>query len=664
MLPALIRFQVLPLALFAVSNRPIELFGLPLTANLIKSILVSLSFLVAFIALAKPNAISKVMSAFLLMMTAVLTASLTYDWLTFGVFFSLMVLFTLSQMFFDTSVSENTSHPQPSKLDFRKNYLSPILCLAYMIFFESYQEVNADLYYLGLGLLSFSAVFKNIKAQSRWISVPLIGLFALIVFYFLNQLIFIKVFAWLGATGMMLSLLTKTSRDQMAHSIQEVLGLIFKSPSVVIVGYFVILAFTGSLLLHLPIARVAGSDGARAYVDSLFTAMSAVSVTGLGVLDTSKDFSFVGQLMILVLIQLGGLGIAFLSAWILFLNKDNRLSVSHEDLLHNISGAVNKFKSRDLLKRVIAYFFIFEAVGALLLTLAFWNHQDQFLSALWRGVFTSISAFCNAGFALQSDSLIPFQSAGSVLFVVSILIIFGGFAPLMVWQWPNKLRNRNWSLQDKLATSTTATLLLAGFFFFAIVEWTGTLGELGTVDKLVNSWFQSVTTRTAGFNSLDLVQAHDLTIVVFLILMFIGGNPGGAAGGIKTVTLSVIFFAVISGLRGHDQIKAFYRSIPTNLLYQSLLIVFLGLGVHLFSFMALALTQNISTRELVFEVFSALGTVGLSIGATSQLDPIGKLVIIACMLAGRVGPLTFLLLVVRNAHQKKSNFVSEQVSIT
>jgi trk system potassium uptake protein TrkH len=206
--------------------------------------------------------------------------------------------------------------------------------------------------------------------------------------------------------------------------------------------------------------------------------------------------------------------------------------------------------------------------------------------------------------------------------------------------------------------------LSGGFLYFLFVEWSHSLNDLDVVDRIVNSWFQSVTTRTAGFNSVNLVESRGVTQLFFMVLMFIGGNPGSTAGGVKTVTIAILAIAGYSALKKRDAATAFGKRIPHKTIYQALLVLTLGVLIHFISFFFLSVTQNVDTISLLFETFSALGTVGLSTGATNQLDEIGKAIIIFCMLAGRVGPITFILLLMKQSSQRNWKVPQEDVSIT
>ncbi len=428
---------------------------------------------------------------------------------------------------------------------------------------------------------------------------------------------------------------------------------LFKFPEATVFSYFLVLAIIGTFLLELPLSRT--SEAPLSLLDSFFTAISAVCVTGLIVLDTPVDLSLFGQSVILVLIQLGGFGIVAMSSWVLIGLKSSRLSLEYEEVLKEMSGHKPSLAGmQSTLRSLFFYFLTVELTGTLLLLIGFLQYDNNFKEALWRSLFTSISAFCNAGFALQSDSLIPYQSDSFILFVISLLIIAGGFAPLMALNLPLKIWKGKLNLQEKLVLNTTLSLLALGFIYFLIAEWNYSLGELSFYDKLVNSWFQSVTTRTAGFNSLDYSQFAAATPFFFMFLMFVGGNPGGTAGGIKTVTLAILFLAGIAGIRGETELRVFNRFISVKSVFRTAAIFLVVFLTTAFAFFVLNATQDIPIISLLFETVSAIGTVGLSIGATSGLDEIGKLLIILCMLLGRVGPLAFIMLLFRN--QKKLNW--------
>ncbi|MCA9752703.1 MAG: potassium transporter TrkH, partial [Gemmatimonadetes bacterium] len=296
-------------------------------------------------------------------------------------------------------------------------------------------------------------------------------------------------------------------------------------------------------------------------------------------------------------------------------------------------------------QQLLLFTFACEAVGAILLFLAFRGGGETAGPAAWRATFTAVSAFCNAGFALQSDSLVGYQNHPVVLHVVATLIILGSLSPAVVLGLPRffRRRGRPVALQAKLALGGSAVLLGGAFLAILAFEWSQSLAGLGFWDRLHNAWFQSVTLRTAGFNSIDFTAVRSATLSVMMLCMFIGGAPGGTAGGIKVTTAAVLLLLVAHGIRGGFRVTVFGRRIPASVVSRATVVTALGALSVLGATIALLLTQSMPTRDALFEIVSALGTVGLSTGGTAQLDGVGKLIVLSCMFAGRVGPLTLLL---------------------
>ena len=536
------------------------------------------------------------------------------------------------------------------------------LVIPYLVV-EPTNSVYASLCYLafsfaGASCLYLGATYIHFKFK-RHLQFALVCISILIYFFgldFLEQKLSLILFLAVLVLYSFLLINRQSLKD-----LEKSYAPLFAKPEIIIVGYFVVNAFIGALFLQASVSQIGPFSGGHSFIDSFF---SAICVTGLSVFDVSSQLSLFGQGIILFLIQSGGLGITTLSAWILLLLSSKRLNVGHEDAIHQLSGNLQKIDVRSLLKRIFSYFVFMEVLGASVLSCLFWLDGDSFRQAIWRGVFTSISAFCNAGFALQSDSLIPYQSNTLILLSVSFLIIAGGFAPLMVIDLPQKLKRKKLNLQDKLVLSSTAVLLAMGFLFILAVEWNHSLQSLGYLDKVVNAWFQSVTARTAGFNSVAFESMREVSQLFYLLLMFIGGNPGSTAGGVKTMTIAVLAIAALNALKESSEARVFEKRIPVPTIFRALLIVILGFAVHFLFFFALSVTQNIDSLSLLFETFSALGTVGLSVGATAELNEIGKTIIILCMLAGRVGPLTFVLLFIRKSGRSKWKVPTEEVSIT
>ncbi len=433
-------------------------------------------------------------------------------------------------------------------------------------------------------------------------------------------------------------------------------------PERMFVGTFVSLCLLGTLLLGLPMSSASGV--AIGLLDAVFTSVSAVCVTGLIVLDTPHAFSTFGQFVLLLLIQLGGLGIIAFSTITAQL-LGHRLSLRHEAVAVHMLSANDSSSLSHTAARSLIFTFAIETVGALLLISAFLARGDALTSAVWRGVFTAVSAFCNAGFALQSDSLIPYQTDAFILQVVAGLIVCGGLSPAVVIALPRLVQGR-WSrvsLEMKLSLATTTLLLMGGFTFFAAAEWNGALAGLSFSDRLNNAWFQSVTLRTAGFNSVDFSSLQPATITFMLPMMFIGGSPGGTAGGVKTTTVAVLALSAVETVRGKWVVDAFGRRLSERTRQKTLAVMSLAIGTLLTAVVFLQLTQRIAPEQSVFEVVSALGTVGLSLGATTQLDGFGKLLIAACMFVGRVGGLTFFMFLSQRQRRFSIELPQEDVAV-
>ena len=434
--------------------------------------------------------------------------------------------------------------------------------------------------------------------------------------------------------------------------------LLLNHPARILITTFFLLCAVGTLLLMLPISTQTGIR----FIDAAFTAVSAVCVTGLIVMDTPRDFTLAGQSFILLLIQLGGLGIMSLTTVTLH-TLGHRLSLRQERLLTSMTQTDHK-DLVNALTTILKFTFLTELVGALSLSGLFYGLGDAVPMALWRGFFTAISAFCNAGFALQSDSLIPYQNHPLILHVISVLIIFGGLAPAVALMLPRCFRRKALPASANVALITTLALLLSGTLMIAAFEWNGILSGLTVFDKIQNAWFQSVTLRTAGFNSVDLSPITGPTFLIMVFFMFIGGSPGGTAGGVKTTALGILSLTFWSHIRRREDVIVSHRRVPAAVVYQAVTIIMSGLIILFLSVMMLELTQQISVRELIFEAASAVGTAGLSIGATGKLDEIGKLIIIMSMFAGRIGPMTLFILLDNDAPHTVKKYPDAKISLT
>lgn len=430
-------------------------------------------------------------------------------------------------------------------------------------------------------------------------------------------------------------------------------------PARILISTFLGLCLFGTIALQIPWASTQGEINP---IDAAFTSVSAVCITGLTVLDTPNDFTLLGQALILLLIQLGGFGIMTISTVALHaLGK--RLSLRQERLLTTLTETSHS-DLIDSLLLIVRFTLLVEFAGAVVLFASFLHAGDSWGQALWRGLFTAVSAFCNAGFALQSDSLIPYRTDPLILHSVAALIVLGGLAPAVSLLLPRWFKGRPIPVGPRIAMVTSVVLLLSGTVLYSVFEWGSSLAGLSLVDKLHNAWFQSVTLRTAGFNSVDIGGVIGPTYLVMLGFMFIGGSPGGTAGGIKTTTVGVLALTFWASVTGRNDIIVQNRRIPQSIVNRAVTVVASGLLVWLLALMALEITQQIPSRALAFEVTSALGTVGLSIGATPHLDGIGKIIIILVMFIGRVGPMTLFTLLSWEAARANARYTDAPITLT
>jgi len=450
---------------------------------------------------------------------------------------------------------------------------------------------------------------------------------------------------WLGAFDIcILAVVLRRS-----EIVEDLLGYFFRRPAQLIAASFATIIASGTLLLSFPAASATGV--AVAPIDALFTATSATCVTGLIVVDTPSAFSTFGHAVILALIQAGGLNIMVLSAFTALL-LGSSLGLRGQRALAEVLELPGARTAGHLATFIVASTVAIEAVGAVALAVAFWRHGFAVPEAVWRGVFHAVSAFCNAGFALQTDSLTIFKQDSIVLTAFAALIVLGGlgFAVLAsLWTAVTGRRQRFLSVHVRIVAWATAVLVVAGWILFAAAEWRHSLAGLSTTDKVANALFQSVTPRTAGFNSVDLALFHPVTVLLMLVLMFVGASPGGTGGGIKTTTAAVLLGAVPAMLRGGDRVELFRHTVPLTAVYRSAAIATVAALMVTVGTAALVVTDRLPLVPAVFEVTSALGTVGLSLNVTPALSVPGKIVISLVMFIGRIGPLTAALLLGRAA---------------
>jgi trk system potassium uptake protein TrkH len=443
-------------------------------------------------------------------------------------------------------------------------------------------------------------------------------------------------------------------------------------PQLLVVS-FAALILAGALgLKFLPGLYTAPGLG---WLDALFTATSAVCVTGLIVVDTATYFTPAGQLFILLLIQLGGLGMITLSTAII-LALGGRPTLGHEEVSAPGAELAPGIDLRRLSRHVVVFTCVFELAGAVLLT-ALWAPRFGLADAAWHGLFQSVSAFCNAGFSTFSDSLTSFSHSVPSVLVASLLIIAGGLGFLTIEELyvaRRGGRQARTTLHTKLVLSTTVVLLLVGWLLYAVLEWHGVLADMTWPHRLSNSLFMSVTARTAGFNTVDYSTVSAGGNFLTILLMMVGGSPGSTAGGLKTTTLALVVLLAWARVKGYRSPQAFYRSIPEETVQRAVglvVVVSFVVGIAIFVFAAVEVggpgspAQELEFLRYAFEAVSAFNTVGLSMGVTSSLDPIGRLVTILVMFLGRVGPLTFTAAIARRARHRglPARFAKEDVVV-
>jgi trk system potassium uptake protein TrkH len=423
-------------------------------------------------------------------------------------------------------------------------------------------------------------------------------------------------------------------------------GVLYKklvaNPPVTLLASFAVTILTGSILLMLPSATT--THKVTPFIDALFTATSATCVTGLVVTDTGTYFSLFGQLIILSLIQIGGLGIMTIStAFAVLLGQ--KLTLKVENVMQNVMGESRSIDMITLIKNVILLTVFIELGGAFILFTKFVQVHEP-LRALYFSVFHSISAFCNAGFSLYSDNLMGYAFNLRVNFAVTTLIILGGIGfPVLAELYNRFLGKRqhlSLSLHTKIVLSTTFALILLGTIAFIIAEANHTMHGYTNFQKLICSYFQSVTCRTAGFNTIDESKISHGSALVSIILMFIGASPGSTGGGVKTSTFAIVILSIISLMKGQSELNIFKRRISSNSIRESTSLITLSLLVVFFIVFIMLLVDNFTLEHTMFEAVSAFGTVGLSMGITPILSSLSKFLIVLLMYIGRVGPLTVL----------------------
>lgn len=449
-------------------------------------------------------------------------------------------------------------------------------------------------------------------------------------------------------------------------------------PAQILVLGFLIIIIIGALLLSLPIAS--NNNQSLPYLDALFTATSATCVTGLIVVNTYAHWSLFGKVVIISLIQIGGLGFMTLVSMIfVLLGKKITLKdrlVMQEALGSDTTAGIVKFT-----KKIVMGTLIVEGVGAVFLALRF-IPEYGLLKGSWYSVFHAISGFCNAGFDIIGDaSLSPYVGDPIINITIMVMIILGGLG-FAVWidliqgikrkfQMPERFTWRQafdrLALHTKLVVTITLFLIFFGFVFFFLTEFTNpaTLGALSFKEKVFAAFFQSVSPRTAGFNTISLDAMRDSSKFMMMILMFIGGSPAGTAGGIKTIAAGILILSTISTLRGRESTEIFKRKIPLKAVLRSLTVIIISLGVVLGITIILSFTEDAQFIDLLFEATSGFATVGSTLGITPNLSFVGKIIIIIDMFIGRLGPVTMVLAIIikQGNHNSLIHYPEEKVIV-
>lgn len=440
------------------------------------------------------------------------------------------------------------------------------------------------------------------------------------------------------------------------------------SPARIFVLSFALVILTGALLLWFPFSAARGN---LRFLDSLFTSTSAVCVTGLTVVDTGKDLSLIGQAITLVLIQIGGLGIITFST-VFFVLMGIGISFKGREIVQSTFLHTPRRDFLVISKAVILFTFVTESIGAFLLFVRFL--QDfPFHSALYHAIYHAVSAFNNAGFSLFSNNLVGYRGDLIVNLVVMGLIVQGGVGFIVQYEILSWFRGatKRISLHTKIVLISTAFLIIAGAFLFYLFERNHILHEASLLTQLLTCLFQSVTPRTAGFNTVEIKALMNQTILLLILLMFIGASPGSTGGGIKTTSGALLSVFIWNRIKGNETVNLFNRTIPREIIGRTISIIFASTFSVVIIWSVLLVTGGaldpVGSRhffvEYLFETVSAFGTVGLSMGVTPKLNDTQKIAILLMMFAGRVGPLTLALSFSKSTVKKGLTYAEEGVMV-
>lgn len=433
---------------------------------------------------------------------------------------------------------------------------------------------------------------------------------------------------------------------------------------IIALGFACIIA-VGTVLLMLP---VSSSDyTSTPFITSFFTAVSASCVTGLVLVDTATHWSVFGQIIILFLIQIGGLGFMTIATFFLSFTK-KRINLRNRNIFAESINSSHIAGLRKITKKIIAGTFILEGAGAILLTVRFLPELG-FEKSLFYGIFHSVSAFCNAGFDLfgfqgEFSSLINYTGDIVLNVVIMLLITFGGIG-FLVWDdiSTKKFNFRKYQLHTKIVISVSFALTFGGAVVFYFLEYDNSLAGLSFTEKILGALFSSVTCRTAGFNTVDFSVLSRGAILVMCFLMFVGGSSGSTAGGVKTTTIAVIFSYLFAGLRGLNKPVVFGRTIDNETHRKAVTVCVFNLTLIVLAMTIICSVDNLPLEDVCFEIFSAMSTVGMSTGITRDLSLISKVIVIILMFCGRVGSLSFALAIMEKRAQPQIKYPVEQITV-
>ena len=422
-------------------------------------------------------------------------------------------------------------------------------------------------------------------------------------------------------------------------------------PARTVARVFGLAIIVGTLILSLPISRTANTFGG--FLEAAFTSVSAVCVTGLSTVDVSTYWTPFGHLMILLMIKLGGFGIVTFAVFLGILLA-RRVGLNSRMVGSAEMPGLDQGNPRRLIWKIFIATSSFEFIVSTAVALRLWlGYGYELGDAIWYGVFHAISAFNNAGFALYADSLMGFAADGWMLMPLNLAVILGGLGFPVLFELGRRIIGRvkasqiggviesrlHWTLSTRLVLWSTLVLLIFGTVYFAVIEWNNpaTIGQMGPLEKLLNSFTQSVMPRTAGFNSVNIGEVYPATLMGMDIMMFIGGGSASTAGGIKLTTAAVLLFIVWTEIRGETAVNVGSRRLPRSIQRQALTIISLASLAVITATILISLTTDFTTDQIFFEVVSAFGTVGLSTGITPQMPAFGQFILMALMFGGRLG---------------------------